>query len=241
MRVLKFRGASAPETEPATQPFRYTWLPGTQLVQTVQTPAGVRTEKTYDDAMRLYMQNKWILIPIGIVGGMFCHLIQGQEPSQNIHVVLSPNKKLEIVWCDIEDSHREPIRVITGVDLDTLKSWFSEVSHPRYTGAIWNSSSERCAIYDAPDNATTSLWILLKRANGDWERKNVEVFKLIERGIPAGAIPENPRGGIENLRWETDARLLVNAIYSNKHYYITIETSCMPFTERVIRIKGDQK
>jgi len=37
----------------ATQPFRYTWLPGTQLVQTVQTPAGVRTEKTYDDAMRL--------------------------------------------------------------------------------------------------------------------------------------------------------------------------------------------
>lgn len=169
-----------------------------------------------------------------ILLGMVATTVLGSAQNPAEHVVFAPNNTLEVVWHDVaaERNSDKVVRVINMLDTADLRVIFSHATVPRYTGAVWSEDSVRCAVFDAPNNANTSLWIFVRK-NSVWKKEDVDIFPIIEEHIPSSEIPDNPRGGIADIKWDTSTRLYINAIYDKKHYAIHVETNSAPFSVQV--------
>jgi len=87
---------------------------------------------------------------------------------------LSPDKRalvlvqsLNIVEHRSDGVFSTPSRVVSLVDIHSLKCVFAFKTYERFTRAFWNPSGSRCLIMDCPDDGNTFLY-LLSKAGADW-------------------------------------------------------------------------
>ncbi len=87
----------------------------------------------------------------------------------------SPDGKFFVAWLDHDAG--PPVGVLRAIVLrhaTDQESLFSFVSSPRYTEAVWNPSSTRCVIADAPDNGGPRTWLLSKPPRGRGQLEGAE-------------------------------------------------------------------
>jgi hypothetical protein len=107
---------------------------------------------------------------------------------------------------------------------------FQHSTFPRFIRALWNRTSTKCLLLDAPDNASTFLWLFrIQKREVAVEKLDYEAIGTeIERTRPE-ARQRDPhsatRSGIEKIRWDSDSQLRLDVIYNNVHVIVRVDTS----------------
>jgi hypothetical protein len=144
--------------------------------------------------------------------------IFSQQPVRSeAECVSSPDGNYEACWVDlIRTTGSQGRRLILVTDLTSNKLIFTHATFQRFSGAVWNSSSNKCAIFDAPDNANVYLSLLTKQdtKGQNWAVREIDVSKLAKARMPDAFAKKPVRMGIEKLSWDEgeilDLQLILN-------------------------------
>ncbi len=107
---------------------------------------------------------------------------------------------------------------------------FSLVTFPRYTLAVWNGSSNRCAIMNAPDNGNVFFWLVTLSVKDQWGEKKWKTTEFDPMKSIGEAFDANWDGhhlwrpGVTSMTWQDDQTLIVEAVDNNGAYTITVRT-----------------
>ena len=141
----------------------------------------------------------------------------------------SPDGKFFVAWLDHDAG--PPIGVIRSIMLrytTDQESLFSFVSSPRYTDAVWNPSSTRCVIADAPDNGGPRTWLVSKPPEGkdDWKARKIDPFAVLEKAY-YHADPKNNlfRPWFSKIEWLSDTRVQFRGGCNSGTYLLTMDTT----------------
>jgi hypothetical protein len=160
----------------------------------------------------------------------------------------SPDGKFFVAWLDHDSG--PPIGVIRSIMLrhtTDQESLFSFVSSPRYTDAVWNPSSTRCVIADAPDNGGPRTWLVSKPPEGeeDWKAQKIDPFAVVEKAH-YHADPDVHhlfRPSFSKIEWLSDTRVQFRGICNSGTYLLTMDTTApdkAPETQKLSAERSDK-
>lgn len=160
-------------------------------------------------------------------------------------IYYSPNNHYYVGWFDFDAG--KPFGIIRPILLRSSNDpydIFSRVSVPRSTQAAWNSSSTKCFIADAPDNAGPVSWLVCKKTPLEaeqWETITLDPFAQIYNQFRK-TDPEVHRlfrPSILKVDWLSDSILRLRGYCNTGTYLITIDTT-KPLTTPTIQKLSDQ-
>jgi hypothetical protein len=142
----------------------------------------------------------------------------------------SPDGKFYVAWLDHDSG--PPIGVIRSIMLrfaTDQESLFSFVSSPRYTDAVWNSSSTRCVIADAPDNGGPRTWLVSKPPEGEdaWKALKIDPFSELEKAHYQ-ADPDVHhlfRPSFSKIEWLSETTVQFHGFCNSGTYLLTVDAT----------------
>ncbi len=154
-------------------------------------------------------------------------IVAGQQEIQSSAVgVQSPDRNCEAYWVDLfTTAGRQARRVIFVVESTSNQLAFAHSTFQRNTGAVWNSQSTACAIFDAPDNANVYVWVVKRRADQKWAVETIDVEKAVARLMPSAFAENVVRMGIEKLSWEGEESLNAHLTVNGKPIEVRLPIS----------------
>jgi hypothetical protein len=159
--------------------------------------------------------------------------------ADNTHIVYSPDHRFAAVWMDVERGKQQPAaRLISVLDLTGPELLLTRLTTQRYTGAEWNNSSSRLALFDAPDNANTTLWIFSHAEHG-WKKAEIDAIATVDQYLTQSELLKNPKGGINIIHWESANILVCQIQDGTKLFNLRVNTEKFPISTQVERLTNE--
>ncbi len=120
------------------------------------------------------------------------------------------------------------LRTIGVVPIPRGDPVFSLVTFPRCTQAVWNESSSRCAIMNAPDNGNVYFWMVRqagkeKWGEAIWKTTPFDPMKSLAEAFLAHWDEHRLwRPGVLSMTWQDDQTLIIEAVDNNGAYSLTV-------------------
>ena len=168
-----------------------------------------------------------IVILVGLVT-VLAHSGRPALPERLIHSIRrSPDGRWEVAW-RCQETPTPKCRVVFSRVSDG-RVFFQRSTFPRYIQAVWNRTSTKCLLLDAPENANTFLWLLrIRHPAAAVEKIDDElIWTDIERARPEARRNESQvtRLGVEKITWVSDSEVRLHIIYNGVSVVVCIDAS----------------
>ena len=136
----------------------------------------------------------------------------------------SGDKKAFVIWRDL-DLGGQPSRIIVLADAATAKIVFSRYTHQRLTQAVWNRNSNRCILWDAPNNAGPTCWFITVDTKRHWKITEFDPFKQLDEAYYKTGDQHLLRNGFDDLHWLDDHTIEFRIYHRMGKYRAVLDTS----------------
>ncbi len=168
-----------------------------------------------------------IVILIGLINAMAFSGRAALPETLTRSIRRSPDGRWEVAW-QCQETPTPKCRVVFSRVSDA-RVFFQRSTFPRYIQAVWNRTSTKCLLLDAPDNANTFLWLLRVRPPAATVEKigDEVIWTEIERARPETRRnePQVTRLGVQKITWVSHSEVRLHIIYNGVSVVVRIDAS----------------